>query len=255
MAFNVETFRQHFTKNDEVAKMDHFEVWITPPPFFLLNPTATAITGIDGGSITRGFSLQAESAELPGRTLNTIEPKIYGVPYRTPATTSYSDITITFISTGTFWERKFFDAWMEFIQPKDTFDFNYRDNYVSSISVKQFSGFDPVNPIYQVDLMEAYPTSVAPQGLSWADESIHKLQVAFSYIKWSSSTPSQTTQPPINTGIPLDPTQAMNGLGPLISQGAGAIASGIGSALGININSQQSTTLVSGITSGLTGLI
>jgi hypothetical protein len=184
MAFNINDFRQNLHGQKEIAKVDHFEVWITPPAF---------LSGFSGAM--NRLTLQAETAELPGRILNTIEPKIYGVPYRTPATTSYTDIQLTFIGTGTFWERKFFDAWIDYIQPRNTFNFKYRDSYVTNITIKQFSPFDSKNEIYSITLEDAYPINLAPQGLNWADDTGHKLSVAFAYTRWSTSSLSNSNLP------------------------------------------------------------
>jgi hypothetical protein len=237
MAFNINTFRQNLSGHDEIAKVDHFEVVITPQQGFRSYIISNSrLLGIDASQITRSLSLQAEQAELPGRIFNTIEPKIYGVPYRTPATTAYTDINITFISTGKFWERKFFDAWLDYIQPRDTFNFKYRDTYVCDMTIKQYSPFS-TDAIYEVKLEDAYPINVAPQGLNWSDDSGHKLSVAFAYTRWSTSTT-------VSSGNVID----------ISTIGITNIASGI-NVLGGILPGDSSSTIVSGANQAVGDLI
>jgi hypothetical protein len=191
MAFNINDFLGNVQLHDEIAKTNHFEVFIVPPQRLMSATGYSKIFGGTGIDVTRWLAFQAESAELPGRVLNTITPKIYGVPYRTPATTDYQEISVTLLCTGTFWERKFFDAWIDYIQPRDTFNFKYRDDYTTSVFIYQYNQFadkegNPNKAIYAVELEEAYPTIVAPQALNWAGDEQHKLSVTFSFIRWKT---------------------------------------------------------------------
>ena len=71
-------------------------------------------------SMSRYLALQCEAAELPGKTLQTADVKIYGPTFKVPYQTQYSDTTLTFLCTNEFYERKLFDRWMEAIHPSDT---------------------------------------------------------------------------------------------------------------------------------------
>jgi hypothetical protein len=91
------------------------------------------------------LSLQCEAAELPGYTLNTIENKIFGAPTPLAGTPSFGDVTLTFICAGNLWEKKFFDAWLNNIIPKQTYLVNYKMNYVTDIVIRQYSEFMPLD--------------------------------------------------------------------------------------------------------------
>ena len=64
-------------------------------------------------TLSRYLALQCETAELPGRTLMTQEAKVYGPSFKVPYQSQYNEITLTFLSTNEFWERKLFDRWIE----------------------------------------------------------------------------------------------------------------------------------------------
>jgi hypothetical protein len=210
MAFNIEDFRSNINAHNEIAKANQFQVRIYPPTGLMADANYSNVFGSSSVDVTKALSFQAESAELPGRTLNTITPKIYGVPFRTPATTDYQEISVTFISTGTFWERKFFDGWLDYIQPRDTFNFKYRDNYTTRIEIYQYNQFDPNSYIYAVSLEEAYPTIVAPQALNWTGDEQHKLTVTFSYIRWASPHLPETIISPAQNSSAIDTSNSGN---------------------------------------------
>jgi hypothetical protein len=80
-------------------------------------------------------------------------------------------------------ERAFFDDWMEVINPVKTFNFQYRDNYNSTVKIHQFSEFSDTS-VYSFVFDEAYPILVSPQPATWADDNFHRLTVSFTYKRW-----------------------------------------------------------------------
>jgi hypothetical protein len=127
MAFNVNKFISNFDKHGGYAKSSKFEVRIALPP---------AITGL---GTTEELALQCEAAELPGYAVNTSESKIYGAPTYVAATPSFSEIQMTFICSGDFWEKKLFDSWIDYIIPKKSYLVQYKSNYQTDIKIFQYS--------------------------------------------------------------------------------------------------------------------
>lgn len=133
MAFNVNKFISHFDAQDGFSKSSKFDVIINVPSFLM------------GMGTSEQLSLQCEAAELPGYTLNTIENKIFGAPTPLAGTPSFGDVSLTFICAGNLWEKKFFDAWLNNIIPKQTYLVNYKMNYVTDIIIRQYSEFMPID--------------------------------------------------------------------------------------------------------------
>jgi hypothetical protein len=132
------------------------------------------------------LALQCESAELPGKTLQTADVKIYGPTFKVPYQTQYSDTNLTFLCTNQFYERKLFDRWMEAIQPSDTNNMRFpkgaQSRYMTNIKIIQYDDF--IKQIYAVELIDAFPVGVAPQSLSWSEDSFHRLSVSFAYQRY-----------------------------------------------------------------------
>jgi hypothetical protein len=137
-------------------------------------------------SMSRYLALQCESAEIPGRTLETADVRIYGPSFKVPYRMQYTDTNLTFLCTNEFYERKLFERWMEAIIPSDTnnprFPKSDATRYLTNIRIVQYDDF--VRQIYAVELIDAFPVGVAPQALSWAEEGFHRLSVSFSYQKY-----------------------------------------------------------------------
>jgi hypothetical protein len=139
-------------------------------------------------SVSRYLALQCEAAELPGRTLETADARVYGPSYKIPYRMQYAETTLTFICTNDFYERKLFDRWMDAIIPPDTnnprFPKSDVSRYMTDIRIIQYD--DIVRQIYAVDLIDAFPTGISPQALSWGDDAFHRLSVQFTYQKYRS---------------------------------------------------------------------
>jgi hypothetical protein len=136
-------------------------------------------------TLSRYLALQCESAELPGRTLMTQEAKVYGPGFKVPYQSQYNEITLTFLSTNEFWERKLFDRWIEAIHPSDTNNMRYAkgpQTYMTPIKIIQYDDF--IKQIYAVELIDAFPIGVSAQQLSWSEDSFHRVSVQFAYQRY-----------------------------------------------------------------------
>ena len=142
----------------------------------------------DNPALTRYLSLQCESTELPGRTLQTADVKIYGPSFKVPYQTQYGDISFTFLCTNEFYERKLFDRWIDFIMPSDTNNLRFpkgsNSRYLSTIKIIQYDDF--IKQIYAVELIDAFPIGVAAQPLSWSEDGFHRMTVQFSYQRYKT---------------------------------------------------------------------
>lgn len=136
--------------------------------------------------ISRYLSLQCEATELPGRTLITQDVKIYGPVFKVPYQTQYQDINLTFICTNEFFERKLFDRWIETIHPSDTNNLRFPKSedsrYMTNIKIIQYDDF--IRQIYAIELIDAFPTGISSQQLSWSEDGFHRATVQFAYQKY-----------------------------------------------------------------------
>jgi hypothetical protein len=217
MSFSPNLFLANVRAKDGLAKPSRFEVVLPIPTYIgsfvgnsiiekilnfpnsVFNDVTDAIGSAFGKqgqkddqsktsspSTSRYLALQCESAELPGRTLTTADVKIYGPTFKVPYQTQYGDISLTFLCTNDFFERKLFDRWMEAIHPSDTNNLRFpkgqATRYMTNIKIIQYDDF--IKQIYAVELMDAFPIGIAPQALSWSEDGFHRLSIQFAYQRY-----------------------------------------------------------------------
>lgn len=134
----------------------------------------------------RSLGYFCEAAEIPGRNLDVSEMRFYGPTFKVPTKTTYNEVTFTLICDTYLNQKKFFDNWMELINPSSNYDFEYRDNYISRIRLIQRSDVNSDSKIYTFH--DAFPISVAAIPTNWAEDGFHRVQVTFSYFKWDDIT-------------------------------------------------------------------
>lgn len=216
MAFLPNAFLSNIKAKEGLAKPNRFKVILPIPPYInnfigqsifekILNLPNTIVADItdifsfspqdeqsrtSNASLSRYLSLQCEATELPGRSLVTADAKVYGPVFRIPYQTQYGNdgrITLTFICTNDFYERKLFDRWLEAIMPSDTHNLRFAKGkdtrYMTNFKVVQYDDF--IKQIYAVELIDAFPVSIASQQLSWSDDNFHRVSVEFSFTKYN----------------------------------------------------------------------
>lgn len=151
------------------------------------------------------LSFRCESTTLPGRNISTTDLRIYGPTEKFAYQTTYEDITFTFMCSAEMTEKLFFDAWLNYINPYNKWNFEYKENYVApSIQIEQY---DRVGSLpYKVELIEAFPIAVNQLDVDWShSDSYHKLSVTFAYTSWKVM--------PIEDGEVIDVEQMKMGNG------------------------------------------
>lgn len=178
-----------------------------------------------GGSLTRAcrFAVQirpptslkkypndlqyvCDTAELPGRSFAVAQARYYGPSQLMPTNTEYQPITLTFLCRADSTERRFFDDWLEFINPTSNYNFAYPNEYYSEINIFQYTEYadpSPLGPLsvipvtgstwtphisYQWTLRKAWPLVINAQPVNWAEQELLRLSVTFTYKNWDRPT-------------------------------------------------------------------
>lgn len=128
----------------------------------------------------------AESVTFPGYELLTTDLFYGGPPINVPTRSDFRDVSVTFVADDSMRQKMFFDAWINYINPKENkFDFRYREDYIGTVDILQISesgkGFT-----YGVKLYEAYPVGMTEIKGSWAEQEAVRFDVTFSYRYWRS---------------------------------------------------------------------
>jgi len=150
--------------------------------------------------------LTCEAATLPGRGLATVENKTYGPLRKHAYAQLYTEVTLTFLLSAEYLAKHFFEAWQQSIYDVSSHNMNYYNEYVAPLQIYQLSGgprgkqhklyggpshwqtpTDPTRePLYAIELEEAYPITIGDLTFNSGDENAyHKLPITFAFRKWS----------------------------------------------------------------------
>jgi hypothetical protein len=226
MVGSINDFKSSF--KGDLARSNRFDVDI-PVPLTLIPYLKTSSR----------LKYRCENANLPGRSLATIEQKTYGPVEKFPYLTTYNDIDLTFMVDGDMSQKVFFDAWLNYINPLYNNNFRYKSDYSTDLRITQYDVDNQAT--YSVDLYEAYPISINQMDLDWSNDSYHKLTVTFAYTKWKNNSLEGLAMEFLDSAIGSI-TDNFGGLGGTINNSLGSITGGAINNAGVGIGSAVSGT-------------
>lgn len=177
-------------REDSLARVNRFEVFINPPAGMINKNRSNA------GAV----SLYCEMASLPPVNISTKSFKIFGPTYQRPFGAEYGGegISLTFHVDRDMQVKKFFDDWTATVVDPDSGLVNYQEDYISTINLRQLD--EQENVTYEIELAEAFPRSVNLLELNnSAQNQTHRLNVLFAYRYWKDIDREFQTTP---TDIP-----------------------------------------------------
>ena len=136
------------------------------------------------------LSYLCEAAEWAGRSMETMDVRYYGPSFKLPYQSTYNDLGVTILCRNGMEEKKFFDRWHNLIHPNNSYNFEYADNYETTISVYAFDESGTANS--KQDFVKAFPLIVHPIQTAWQDEQISRLNVIFTYRHISTAADPRT---------------------------------------------------------------
>lgn len=173
MAGSIADFKASF--NTDLARPSRFDVNVPIP-----------IGMLPYRQIGRTLKMRCESTELPGRSISTTTMKIYGVEEKFPYQTSFNDISLTFIVGDDMAEKKFFDAWLNWINPTINYNLKYKADYAIPLTINQYDVKNELS--YSVTMLDAFPIAINQLDLDWSSDGHHKLTVTFAYTSWRNNS-------------------------------------------------------------------
>ena len=172
MGFNVNDMVASLNKSG-FAKPSHFEVFIQ-----------------GGGDIEteRELSYRAETVDIPGRSISSVEHKFqnYGPVNKVAYGAIYGDVTVQFLVSQDMREKEYFEIWQEkmvgtgaFSDGQAQYNTKYFDDYAGTIEIRQYGSHGNLHSIHTLN--EAYPLIVNPITMNWAEDGAVRMGVTFAY--------------------------------------------------------------------------
>ena len=134
--------------------------------------------------------MRVSKATVPGRKFTTESySEIPGGPARKylQKVEYDAEVTVTFLTDSTLEDRQVIEAWMEDMYNTDyAMKYPYADNgYLGTVILRQLDRSDM--PIYEVELIDAFPEVLSGFSLDSSSSAIQTFDVTFGYRYWTSA--------------------------------------------------------------------
>ena len=204
MSFSVETFRSKLETGGGPAYGDRYHVAFNAPGGVAAE-AASYLSAENVSSVTSRLSWLCDTINIPSRSLTTTEFRTYGLPVKRPYGSVYTESQMEFLCTRNMGEKKFFDAWLNYIFNNRTYDIAYYDSYRTDIDIYHFDrsatdANDLSKSTYHIKLEEAYPTLVGEVSMNHTATEVLKLPITFTYKKYIHADINGTLQRPPQLG-------------------------------------------------------
>ena len=174
-----------FRGDDGFARPSRYEVFFFPPiGKSQSNSMSQSMATMFGDGTARKTALRCQSFEFPGRNLDTApDTNIYGPTREIVQGYSFAETTAVFQCSSDMKEKRFFEVWQRLAYNPQTWAMQYYNDYVGSIKIFQLDETDRQR--YGVELVEAFPKTIAAQALDYSTvNAIQTVSVTFSYRYW-----------------------------------------------------------------------
>ena len=199
-----------YRTNEGFSRPSRYEILLLPP-------TGVRGSASNGGDVTnifskvmgealgngtvRSTSLRCEAISFPGRNLDTTpDTNIYGPTREIVDGYSYAPINATFQCASDMREKTYFETWQRLAYNPQTWSIGYYHDYVGTVQIYQLDENNKRR--YGVELVEAFPKTIAEQALSYdATNQINKVSITFSYRYWKNLTDEADLPKPLQDRI------------------------------------------------------
>ena len=142
---------------------------------------------IRGPASIRSRGIRCTAVNIPSRTMTTTRHSMGGAYPDRPYVTGVeyeNDVTCTFMLDSTYEDKQMMELWQSYMFD-EAYNLQYPDTYHGQVIISQL-GVDN-QPVYTVELHEAFPTTVGGVAFSATETAIQTFDVTFNYRTWSSA--------------------------------------------------------------------
>ena len=126
------------------------------------------------------------SVTLPGKRISTTEATHNHNLAKKPYSMATDEVTMTFLLTGDYYIKKYFDMWMNMVVDSAHHHYKtmYKKDYVADIEIRALQGNEDGIVGYGNLLENAYPIQMSQVELSNASDGLMELTITWEYDNW-----------------------------------------------------------------------
>ena len=198
---NIDSIKSTINRRGGTARGNRYAVYVAHPsksvnsllkydPATLLNNLISG-DGVKIGDFIndpRDLFLLCQTCTLPGKRILTTESTHNHNLSKKPYSMMTEEVAMTFLLTGDYYIKKYFDMWQEMIidSTHEHYKAFYKRDYCSDVTIQQLSTSNDIIPGYTVKLENAYPIQMAAIELGNGAEGLMEVSVTWEYDNWKN---------------------------------------------------------------------
>ena len=167
----------------------------------MVGGVTSQLKSLAGTDPSSQIALTCMAVDIPSRQETTSEFSYGNYTRRVAYNRTFSEVNMTFLVTGQYTEKKFFDDWFNSINDETNHAVEFYDNYVSTITVECLDQQD--NTVYMFQLVEAFPVSIGSLRMDRTTQNTSMLlDVSFAFFRISYGDERGLSNPQDGNGLP-----------------------------------------------------
>ena len=144
------------------------------------------------------------SCTIPGKRISTTEATHNHHLAKKPYSMATDEVTMTFLITGDYYMKKYFDLWQEMIVDStgNHYKTYYKKDYVADVTITALQGDADDTVGYSIILMNAYPIQVSQIELGEGVDGILEVTVTWEYDNWKTTKDRENKRSSADSWLP-----------------------------------------------------
>ena len=165
-----------------VARGNRYGVHFTHPSLTNVDSNDTWIQ--DG----RDTWILCTSVVLPGKRIATTEATHNHHLAKKPYSMATDEVTMTFLLTGDYYMKKYFDRWMEMIidSTGNHYKTMFKNEYVADVQIQALLHDEDDTVAYECTLLNAYPIQMSQVELGEGSDGLIEITITWEYDNWTT---------------------------------------------------------------------
>ena len=184
--FSPSDFMSEVETMGGLGKRNKYSLSITPPN--------SMSSSVGSGKI----DFLALSVLMPSKQFSTTEQRIYGINKTVPYETSYEPILLTMLNPQDWSTRKFWDEWLDHIQPPGSKNMRYYKSMIGQIEISHYdeetTTINPSQARYTAVLTEAWPERISAYAMGYENSDWGNFEISIRYKQWHEKGTNRTQQ-------------------------------------------------------------
>ena len=183
MPSSIDDMKALLSKRGGIARGNRYGVHFT-------HPTITKGQGRDSTWVQDGRDtwILCTAATLPGKRISTTEATHNHHLAKKPYSMATDEVTMSFMLTGDYYMKKYFDQWQEMIidSSGNHYKTRFKKDYCAQVQIQALAGDEKDTVGYSINLENAYPIQVSQVDLGEGVDGILEVTVTWEYDNWKT---------------------------------------------------------------------